>query len=79
MYRAETLRPLAEAQWRMGIDDQARATYARVLEEGAVNANSRPRGDDLAQTLISMATLEFEPSPEMWERIKEIADRVFPQ
>ena len=72
IWRAETLRPLAEVVFLMGQTERALALYARVLDLGQVNPNSRPRADDLVDTLSSMAALGVEPTPELWERITAV-------
>jgi tetratricopeptide (TPR) repeat protein len=70
--RAGTLRALAEAYAAMGDTRSALAVYARALEEGVGNPNSRPRAEDLAATCCSMAVHAVEPSAELWARIREI-------
>jgi tetratricopeptide (TPR) repeat protein len=72
IYRAETVRPLAEAASAMGDLARALGFYRRALEEGAVNVNARQRAEDLAATCISMALHEVEPDAALWERILEI-------
>jgi tetratricopeptide (TPR) repeat protein len=72
IYRAGVLRPLAEAYFEMGDAATARAIYARALEEGVVNPNSRPRAEDLSDTCCSMARTGLEPDERMWDRIREI-------
>jgi tetratricopeptide (TPR) repeat protein len=72
IYRAETLRPLAECYQVMGDTARARSLYDRVLQEGIANPNSRPRAEDLAATCCSMALLGMEPDAPMWQRIREI-------
>lgn len=77
VFRAEALRPVAEAYWRIGRRETALAVYARVLEEGATNPNSWPRGDDLIETMLSMARLGIDPGQELNERIDQLAADVF--
>jgi len=72
MFRAESIRPLAEAYALMGEIDQAREVYMLALEDGAENANARPRAEDLTETLCSMAIHNVEPTEELWEKIKAI-------
>jgi hypothetical protein len=70
--RAEALRPLAEAYQSMGDTAAALAIYRRVVEEGALNPNARPRAVDLAATCCSMALQGVEPDADLWARMLEI-------
>ena len=45
---------------------------AQVIEEGMENPNSRPRCDDLVETLVAMAKAGIEPRPALTQRIREI-------
>jgi hypothetical protein len=72
--RADALRAIAEAQQCLGDRLLARATYARALEAGVENPNSRPRAEDLSATCCSMAAQRFEPDAKLWKRIREIRD-----
>lgn len=72
IYRAGTLRPLAEAYQSMGNTTAALEVYKRVIEEGVENPNSRPRAEDLSATCISMALHRLEPDFELWTRIHQI-------
>ena len=72
--RAKTLRPIAEAYSSMSDASAALMVYKRALEEGVENPNSRPRAEDLAATLCSMALNRFEPDAQTWLRIVEICD-----
>ncbi len=74
IYRAQTLRPIAEAHRAMGKADIAMDLYARAVEAGVENPNSRPRAEDLAATCCSMATQGAEPSLELLSRIREIQE-----
>jgi tetratricopeptide (TPR) repeat protein len=71
-YRAETLRPLAEARCTLGQLPRALELYRRVVEEGATNPNARTRAEDLAATCLSMARHAVEPDAELWQRILEL-------
>ena len=71
IYRAGALRPLAAARHAMGDHEHARQLYLRVIDEGNVNPNSRPRADDLAATCLSMIRNNYEPTPEMWEKLRK--------
>lgn len=70
--RAAILRPLAEVHALL--DDEAAAlnAYRRVVEEGAVNPNRRPRTDDLVDTAVSMARYEVEPDDDLWATMRDI-------
>jgi tetratricopeptide (TPR) repeat protein len=74
IYRAQTLRPIAEAHRTMGKADVAIDLYARAVEAGVENPNSRPRAEDLAATCCSMAMQGAEPSLELLSRIREIRE-----
>lgn len=71
MFRADALRPVAEAYRAMGDREQALIVYRNALEEGAVNKNARPRADDLADTCISLALSDTEPDEGMWTAIRK--------
>ena len=72
IWRAGTLRPVAEAWAAMGDADAARATYARALDEGFVNPNAVPRAEDLVATCLSMAVHDVTPDDALWSRMREI-------
>lgn len=76
MFRAGVLRPLAETYHVLGDSAKARAVYARVLEEGALNPNARPRAEDLAATATSMAVNDVEPDAALLARMKEIRSKL---
>ncbi len=72
IYRANALRPLAEAYHVMGRTADAKRVYAMTLEEGFENPNLWPRADDLAETCCSMALHGFEPDEELWELVRRL-------
>ncbi len=74
IYRAGTLRPLAEAFQSMNDTAAALAVYKRTVEEGVENPNSRPRAEDLSATCCSLALHGVEPDAELWTRIRQIND-----
>jgi len=78
VFRAEALRPLAEAYVAMGNLPKAHWIYGKVLAEGALNPNSWPRSEDLADTLCSMAVHGVEPTEELWRRIRTIHEELGP-
>jgi len=76
IYRADALRPVAEAWVALDDSENARALYLRALESGVENPNARPRAIDLAATARSMATSGFQPDAEMLERMRAIRTRL---
>jgi tetratricopeptide (TPR) repeat protein len=74
IFRAESLRPLAEAYQSMGDSAAALSVYKKAIEEGVVNPNSRPRAQDLCATCCSMAVNALEPDAELWKRIHQIRE-----
>jgi hypothetical protein len=58
----------------MGNTAAALSVYAKVIEAGVENPNSRPRAEDLAATCCSMAVHAVEPDPRLWSRIRSIRD-----
>jgi hypothetical protein len=72
VFRAESLRPMAEAFHKMGQRELADSIYRLVIEEGANNPNSRPKSVDLSETCCSMALNKYEPDAELWARLREI-------
>lgn len=72
IFRARTLRPIAETVYLLGEVESALEIYGRALEEGAANPNSRPRAEDLVATCLSMAVRGIEPDQALSKRIDEI-------
>ncbi len=72
IYRASALRPVAEAWFVIGDRTRAGELYARALEAGMQNPNSRPRADDLCATACSMAVIGFQPDAAQFERMRAI-------
>ncbi len=70
--RAGVLRALAEAYASIIDDESARSLYARAVEAGVENPNSRPRAEDLSATCTSMARNGIEPGAELLERMVQI-------
>lgn len=73
MDRAGMLRHVAEAHQRIGESAQALRVYRRVVEEGRVNPNARPRAMDLSATCRSMALHGALPDAALWA----LLDRTF--
>lgn len=78
MYRADALRPLAEAYQSMGDKAIALAVYRRAVEEGMENSNSRPRAEDLSATCCSMAVQGAEPDVALRALILKIHEGLGP-
>lgn len=74
IYRAGTLRPLAEVYHQLGDTQTALSLYKQTVEEGMANPNSRPRAQDLSATCCSMALNAVEPDSELWTRIQQIRE-----
>jgi tetratricopeptide (TPR) repeat protein len=71
IYRADALRPVAEALVALGDRQAALATFARAVDEGLANPNSRPRADDLAETACSIARSKLVPDAELTARLRK--------
>jgi hypothetical protein len=74
VFRAEAMRPAAEALAAMGAVGRAREVFAALVEEGARNPNARPRAEDLALTAASLARAGIEPDEAMWARLRGIRE-----
>ncbi len=72
VFRAQALRPAAEAFVAFGARDRAVEIYRWAIEAGALNPNARPRAEDLAQTCASLAISGTEPDEAMWTRLAAI-------
>lgn len=72
IYRAGALRAVAESQQAMGDSAAALHTFARAVEEGVANPNSRPRADDLAATLCALARSGASPDEALFARLKQV-------
>ena len=70
--RGMSLRALAEGWAMLGERDAALRCWAEALEAGVLNPNSRPRAEDLAATVCSMAVAGVPPTPAMRSRIDTI-------
>jgi hypothetical protein len=71
IYRADALRPVAEALVALGDRQAALATFARAVDEGLANPNSRPRADDLAEIACSIARSKLVPDAELTARLRK--------
>lgn len=69
IWRAETLRPVAEGFVALGDRERALSVYRRVVNDGVTNPNSKPRAEDLVATLCSLALHGFEPDEELAEAL----------
>ena len=74
IWRSGALRPLAEAYQAMGETQKSLKLYKVVVEEGAMNPNSRPCAEDLSETCISLAIHSVEPDDDLWSRILAIRE-----
>jgi hypothetical protein len=72
IYRAGTLRSLAEAYQTLGDRAAALAIYTQAVDAGVQNPNSRPRAEDLSATCVSMAVHAVRPEAELWTRMRAI-------
>ena len=72
IYRAQMLRPIAEAYHVMGDTAASLDLYRRAIEAGTENPNSRPRAEDLVATCCSMALHAVMPGAELWSRLREV-------
>lgn len=70
--RADALRPLAEATHEIIGADAALEVYRLAVHEGALNPNARPRAEDLALTLASMARVGVEPDEALAAAIQQV-------
>jgi len=76
LWRADCLRPLAEAYVAIGDAEKAARHYAQAVEAGMVNPNGRPQAEDLAATCTSMALVGFEPSRDLLQRMEQANSRL---
>ncbi len=74
IWRAGTLRPMAEAYQAMGATDAAIDVYKLAVEAGIENPNSRPRAEDLSATCLSLARHGVEPDAALWSRLRAVRD-----
>ena len=72
VFRAAAIRPLAEAWASIGDRTEALRLYRMAIEDGALNANARPRALDLSATAASMLLAGVEPDDALWARMREI-------
>lgn len=72
VFRAATLRPLAEVHHSIGESATALTLYKRTVEVGSQNPNARPRAEDLSATCLSMALHGVEPDAHLARRLAAI-------
>jgi hypothetical protein len=72
IFRADVLRPVAEAYMAGNDPDTARQVYRRAVDAGAENPNARPRAVDLAKTCASMAEFRCSPDEALLQRLRDI-------
>ncbi|MBX2853208.1 MAG: hypothetical protein KTR15_15850 [Phycisphaeraceae bacterium] len=73
-YRADALRPIAEAFAVLGDEEGSLEIYRRVVEVGALNPNIRPRVSDITASCVSMALHDIKPDAELISEIQQIVD-----
>lgn len=76
IWRADALRPIAEAFVDAGDPARAIDVYVRALEVSLDNPNSRPRLEDLVATSISIVAHDVEPTPELWDAIENVRSQL---
>lgn len=76
IYRAEAIRPLAEACMVMGQHEKALSVYKRAFDAGMVSPNYRPRAEDFSATCCSMALYAVEPDAPLWKQINIIKEEL---
>jgi hypothetical protein len=76
LYRAAALRAIAEARQRTGDATGARLVYLQAVEAGLLNVNTRPRTEDLCETLVSMARHDVLPDAPLWQRLQRLAEEL---
>lgn len=72
IYRSQALRALAERYKAFGDDAKSLTIYARAVEAGVSNPNSRPRADDLQAVCRSLARCNLDPGATLMKRLREI-------
>ena len=72
IYRAGTLRSLAEAYQTLGDRAVTLAMYTQAVDAGAQNPNARPRAEDLSATCVSLAVHAVRPDAGLWARMRAI-------
>lgn len=72
VFRADTLRPLAQAHATIGEQEAALSVYRQAVEEGGANPNSRPRAEDLVETCCSLAETGLVPDEALLQRLAEL-------
>ncbi|MGB0766462.1 MAG: tetratricopeptide repeat protein [Phycisphaeraceae bacterium] len=75
-YRADAMRPVAEAYAKIGDEQRALELYKRVVAMGAENPNLRPRISDITDSCVSMAVQGIEPDDELFATIRAIVNEL---
>jgi hypothetical protein len=70
--RATALRAIAQAWQAVGDAAAALSAYARAVEAGVENPNSRPRAEDLSATCLSLALHRVEPDAHLRARLHQV-------
>jgi len=72
VFRGDALRPVAQAYMEVGEPENALSVYRKLVEEGALNPNSRPRAQDLVRTALALVHLNLRPDDALRSRIEEL-------
>lgn len=73
VFRGDALRPVAQAYIEVGEREAALSVYRKLVEEGALNPNSRPRAQDLVRTALALVRLDLQPDDALSSRLRELA------
>lgn len=76
LYRANALRPVAEAYAELGDKERALELYVVLVDLGALNPNIRPRVSDITATCVSMAVHGIQPDASLLNRIQGIVNEL---
>ena len=66
----------AEAAGEIRDEASACSLYVRAVDEGMVNANSRPRADDLNERCRSVALQGIAPSDELLMKLQKMRNEL---
>jgi len=76
LYKARSVRPIAEAYQVMGDHGRSLKIYTRAVEFGTRTSSIRPLVVDLVNTCCSMAVHGVEPDEAMWKQMRQTRDEV---
>jgi tetratricopeptide (TPR) repeat protein len=72
VFRGDALRPVAQAYIEVGEPEAALSVFRKLVEEGALNPNSRPRAQDLIRTALALVQLGLRPDEALSSRLHEL-------